>query len=166
METRAYRPVRNIFGRPSAWPKTWSDFALFRSPSYRAFRGVTQSWPPRIDSGQSGSFFSSQSPGGRSTSLACRVVPGHPRRGSGLTRGVTLELREVVEGIDVASSAVWMRLMNRSPTSAPFCGLVEQSILAVEDGFLEGSLADVVVQRGPGHVQEQGELVPVLAHVA
>jgi hypothetical protein len=28
VETRAYKPARNIFDRRRRWPKTWSDFAF------------------------------------------------------------------------------------------------------------------------------------------
>ena len=44
-------------------------------------------------------------------------------------------------------------------------GFIKESVLAMEDGFLQGSLANIVVQGRPCCMQKQGELVPVILHV-
>ncbi|HEY7309258.1 MAG TPA: hypothetical protein VH643_07885 [Gemmataceae bacterium] len=55
--------------------------------------------------------------------------------------------------------------MTRSPTRAVL-GLVEQRILAMQDGFLQGPLAHVIIQRGTRVTQEQRQLLPVPERVA
>jgi hypothetical protein len=40
--------------------------------------------------------------------------------------------------------------------------LIEQAVLAVQNGFLQGALDDVRVQRRPGLLEEEGQPSPVL----
>ena len=80
--------------------------------------------------------------------------------------GVVVQSAQVVERGRPQSSQVWIRLMNMSPTRAPFCRLVEEGVLAMQDRLLQRPLAEVVVQRRAGRVKEQRQLLPVLEHVA
>jgi hypothetical protein len=57
-----------------------------------------------------------------------------------------------------------MRLMKRSPTCAPF-EVVEERVLAMHDGLLEGPLDEVVVQRRARLAEEEGERRPMLDEV-
>ena len=80
--------------------------------------------------------------GGRRLRQRLAVVPRHPLRGAGRQfLGVPLQLGQVVERVGPFNWQVWIRLMNRSPTSGAVQGLVEQGVLAVQDGLLQGPLA-------------------------
>jgi hypothetical protein len=49
--------------------------------------------------------------------------------------------------------------------AAPNQPLLEERVLAMQNRFLQGSLADIVVQRRTGLTQEQCQLVPVPARI-
>jgi hypothetical protein len=64
----------------------------------------------------------------------------------------------VKDGIDQAHEQV-------ADAGTVLC-LEEQCILAMQDGLLQRAFSDIVIQRGACLTQEQGQLVPVLEHVA
>ena len=91
------------------------------------------------------------------------VVPRPPRlRILGQPSRVFLQLGEIVEGI----GAVRFAGMNEAhvevahPGAVP--GLIEQTILSMQNGLLQGPLANVVVERGARLAQEQRQRFPVL----
>ena len=94
------------------------------------------------------------------------VVPGEPVFGGGADPGgVLLEGGEVVEGVGFAESASVDDGHEDVADSCAVFGFIEEGVLAVEDGHFEGSFADVVVERGAGLAQEEGEFLPVIEHV-
>src|SRR5262249_16827739 len=72
----------------------------------------------------------------------------------------------VVERVDLVQVAGVDQAHEQVADAGPVLGLVEQGILAVQDGLLQGPLAHIVVQRGTGLTQEQRQLLPVPQHVA
>jgi hypothetical protein len=52
--------------------------------------------------------------------------------------------------------------MNRSPTPAPFKRLTEECVLAVQDGFLQGTLDNVVVDWRVRLPQKKNRLGPAI----
>src|SRR5262249_55624183 len=94
------------------------------------------------------------------------VVPRQPLArllGDGLV--MALELREVVEGIatvelcGVDEGHVHVSYVGTTLTS------IEERAVPVLDRHLQRPLADVVVQRGAGHAEEERETVPALEEV-
>ena len=41
-------------------------------------------------------------------------------------------------------------------------GLIEEGVFSVKDGLFQGSLADVVVERGAGHSKKEGQFGPMM----
>jgi len=76
VETGAYRPNRNIFGRLCTWPKTCSDFCRYGSPFSGHFR--MSPTVAAVDPFRPCRDYDTSAPRQR---LA--VVPGHPLRGIG-----------------------------------------------------------------------------------
>jgi hypothetical protein len=104
--------TRNIFDRFRAWPKTLPDFVFWEAP----FSGHFSMSP---NPGQAGLIILRGS-GPCRPRQRLAIVPGHPLRWVGCQLlGVPLQLGEVMERIGCIyySSQVWIRLMNRSPTS-------------------------------------------------
>src|SRR6516164_11322276 len=95
------------------------------------------------------------------------VVPWHPELGARRKRvGVQLQLRQVVERVRLVQLARVDQAHEQIANLRPITGLVEQGILAVQDGLLQGKFAHVVVQRRTGLTQEQRQLLPVLQRIA
>jgi hypothetical protein len=69
VETRAYRPARNIFGDFRRWPKTSSDFALGKA----RLAAVTQPWPQSILFGQAALIIRQPVAVARDNSMACGI---------------------------------------------------------------------------------------------
>ena len=91
------------------------------------------------------------------------VVPRHPRcRILGQLGGVFLQLGEVVEGIGVVQFASMNEAHVEVAHLGAVLGLIEQTILAMQNGLLQGPLTNVVVERGARFAQEQRERFPVL----
>ncbi len=76
-----------------------------------------------------------------------------------------LQLGQVVERIGVIQLAGVDQAHEQIADAGSVLGLVEQRILAVQNRFLQGPLADVVVQRSTRLTQEQSQLLPVPQHV-
>jgi len=94
------------------------------------------------------------------------VVPGHPLPRLRFELGwVALELDEVVEGIDLGQFGGVDQAHEQVADIGAVLGLIEQGVLAVQDGLLEHPFTDIIVERGAGLAQEQRELRPVLAQV-
>src|SRR5262245_12237924 len=95
------------------------------------------------------------------------VVPRHPELGAGRELvSVSLQLGQVVERVGPVQLAGVDQAHEQVANAGAVAGLVEQGVLAVQDGLLQRALAQVVVQRGTGLAQEQRQLVPVPEHIA
>src|SRR5271166_1008269 len=79
--------------------------------------------------------------------------------------GMPLQLGEVVEGVDAAQFASVNQAHEQVADTSPILGLVEQRVLAVQNRFLQGSFANVVVQRCPRLPQKQRKPLPVLEQI-
>ena len=100
------------------------------------------------------------------------TAPGYPGRsraagsgGGGERGGVRLEGREVVERIRATPLAGVDETHEEVGHLGPPFRLEEEGVLPVEDGLLERTVADVVVQGRAREVQEAGERFPVLPEV-
>ena len=98
VETRAYRPARNIFDGFRRWPKRCRILPS-EKPVLWAFQDVTQAWPKSILFGQEGIIILRG--GGRGEPCErLAVIPGHPFRWITLQRrGVPLQLGQIIERI-------------------------------------------------------------------
>jgi hypothetical protein len=67
---------------------------------------------------------------------------------------VTLKFGQVVEGIRSTQLAGVDQAHKQVPDVRATTGLVEQGVLAVQDGTLQRPLAHVVIQRRAGYAQE------------
>jgi hypothetical protein len=56
-----------------------------------------------------------------------------------------LQLGEVVEGVGPAEFAGVNQAHEQIADASPILGLIEERVLAMQDGFFQGPLADVVV---------------------
>jgi hypothetical protein len=73
---------------------------------------------------------------------------------------VFLQLGEVVEGIGVVQLTSVDETHEEVAHLGALAGFIEQRILAMQDGLLQGPLADVVVERRSGLAQEEREPIP------
>jgi len=79
---------------------------------------------------------------------------------------VLLQFGQVVEGIGSAELARVDEAHEEVAYVSPVLGLVEECVFAVEDRFLQGSFAQIIIQRGPRLPQKQSQLGPMILHVA
>jgi hypothetical protein len=63
--------------------------------------------------------------------------------------GVPLQLREAVKRVGLVQLANVDQAHELVTDPSPVLGLVEQSVLAVQNRLVQGSVAQVVVQRAP-----------------
>src|SRR5437870_9260119 len=103
--------------------------------------GRRRSFPARRDS----SYYAAA--GMASQRLA--VIPGHPLRWVSLQLlGVPLQLGEVVEGIDAVELAGVNQAHVQVPPLRSLPGLVKQRVLAMQNGLLQGTLDQIVIEGG------------------
>ena len=94
------------------------------------------------------------------------IVPGHVVVGSLEQPGfVFLKHAQIVERIDPIELASMNEAHEQVPDVGAMFGLKEVGILSMQDGFFEGLLTEVVIQRGSRHSEEQGQGLPVLEHI-
>ena len=80
-------------------------------------------------------------------------------------RGVLLKLREVVEGIGAREFARMNQAhVEVADVGAVFC-FIHEAVFAMEYRFFEGSFGDIVIKRGAGFSEKQGQRLPALQHV-
>ena len=79
---------------------------------------------------------------------------------------VPLECHQVFEWVDLVDLGCVDQAHVDVPDPSALCGLVEQAVLAMQDGPFQGTFADIVVQGGSRLPEEQGQCGPVLEHVA
>ena len=85
--------------------------------------------------------------------------------------GVPLQLGQIVEGIDAVKFAGVDEAHEQVPHLRSLPGLikqlvlVKQLVLAVKNGFLQCSLDQIVVDRGSGFSQKQGEFFPMFEQI-
>ena len=72
---------------------------------------------------------------------------------------MALQLGQVIEGIGPAELAGVNEAHEDVAHVGAVARLVEQGVLAVQDGLLQSTFADVVVQRSPGLAQEECQLL-------
>src|SRR3954470_5869849 len=94
------------------------------------------------------------------------VVPRHPEPGAGRKLvSVSPQLGQVVERVGTVQLAGVDQAHEQVADGGAVPRLVEQGVLAVQDGLLQGPLAQIVVQRRTGLTQEQRQRTPVPEHV-
>lgn len=80
---------------------------------------------------------------------------------AGLLARVSLQLGQIIKGI----SAVQLTSVNEAHEEVPHpsavLGLIEERILAMQNGFLQAPFAKVIVQWDPGLLEEKREFGPV-----
>lgn len=78
------------------------------------------------------------------------VIPRHPLlRTAGHQLAVFLQRVQVMEGIGIAELARVDEAHEHVANVSPVLGLIEERVLAVENRFLQCSLAKVIIQWGP-----------------
>jgi len=78
---------------------------------------------------------------------------------------VPLQFGQVIEGVGPAQFAGVDQAHEQVADVGAVGRLVEQRVLAVQDGPLQGAFAQIVIQGRPGHSQEQRQPFPVLEDV-
>ena len=78
---------------------------------------------------------------------------------------MTLQNRQVVEGIDLGSKACLNQAHQAIAHFGPILGLVEQAVLPVHDGTLDEALSIVVIHGGSGNLEKPGHSLPMVDHV-
>ena len=78
---------------------------------------------------------------------------------------VSLELGEVVEGILAGKATRVDEAHEAVADLSPVLGLVEEAVVAVDHCLAEGRLANIVIEGGPGHLEEKGKLLPVIQRI-
>jgi hypothetical protein len=83
------------------------------------------------------------------------VFPGNSKASTAADSGhqfaVFLHRGQVVEGIGIAKLARADEAHEQVANVSPVLGLIEERVLAVENCFLQCSLAKVIIQWGPGN---------------
>jgi len=74
--------------------------------------------------------------------------------------GVSLQRGQVVERVDPAKFTGVDQAHEQVAHPRPPTRLVEQGVLAMENGLLQGPLAEIIVQRRPGHAEETASASP------
>ncbi len=153
METRAYRPARNIFAGFSCLAKNVIGFCLRRRPVLPAISEC------RSDHGRSRSFSARQdfiilqpAPASRGSSTASTP------RGWPPVPGVPLQLGQVVERVGAAQLAGVNQAHEQVAHLRPVQRPIEQCVLAVQHRPLQCPFDDVVVQRRPSLPQKQSSM--------
>jgi hypothetical protein len=83
------------------------------------------------------------------------VAPGHPLGRIRPELGaMALELAQVVERVDLVQLGGVNQAHEQIADRSPVLSLVEERVLAVQDGLLEGALAEIVIERCPVEVPE------------
>jgi len=91
------------------------------------------------------------------------VVPGHPLRRTLLKfRSVPQQFGEIVERIGAVELARMNQAHEQITDSGAVQCLIEECVLAVQDGFLQGALDDIVIDWRPCVAQEKRQLRPVI----
>jgi hypothetical protein len=67
---------------------------------------------------------------------------------------MALELAQVVERVDLVQLGGVNQAHEQIADRSPVLSLVEERVLAVQDGLLEGALAEIVIERCPVEVPE------------
>ena len=80
--------------------------------------------------------------------------------------GVALQLGEIVERIGTAQFGCVDQTHEEIADLGAFLRLIEKGILAMENRFLQASLANIVIKRGSGLSEKQRETIPVFEQVA
>ena len=94
------------------------------------------------------------------------IVPRHPLpRISGDVGCVPVKSGQVFERIAAVELAGVDEAQIQVAHGRTVFGLEEQGVLAMQDRLLQSPFADVVVQRGAGHAEEQRQLHPVFAKI-
>ena len=78
---------------------------------------------------------------------------------------MALQFRQVIKGVAAAEFAGVDQAHENVTRVGSVLALEEEGVLAMQDGLLQGPLADVVVQRGTRFSEKQGALFPVPEHV-
>src|SRR5215831_1017538 len=161
VETRAYRPARNIFGRLCAWPKTCADFAFWEA----RFLSIWRFYPTMaaVDPFRPGRTIILRGSGPCEPGQGVSVVPRHPL-GRVLFQllGMPEQLREVIECIDIVELASVDQAHVQVPHLRSLPGLVKQRVLTMQNGLLQGSFCDVVVQGYAGFFKKKRQFLPVI----
>ena len=77
-----------------------------------------------------------------------------------------LQLGEVVKRVDFIHFTGVDDAHEQVAHAGAVLGLIEVSVLAMQNRLFEGSLADVIIQRSAGSSEEQSQLIPVPEHIA
>src|SRR5947209_2571113 len=102
-------------------------------------------WPKTILSGQAG-FILLRGCGPCEPRQRLAVVPGHPLRRVLLQLlGAPLQLGEVAEWIDAVELAGVYQAHEQIPPLRSFPGLVKQRVLAMQNGLLQRTLDQIVI---------------------
>jgi len=146
----------------SSLAKNPMRFCVLGTPFGRHFPDARSAWPKRILSGHAG-FIILRSHGRREPSQRIAIVPGHPLRWVSLQLlRVPLQPGEVVEGIGSVQLAGVNQAHEQIADPGAVQRLVEERVFAVQNGFLEGTLDDVVIERRAWLLKEQRQLRPVI----
>ena len=94
-------------------------------------------------------------------------IPRHPHFGRVINGCLmALERNEIFEGVFLGKFSAVDQAHEEITDLGATLGAIKQRILSVKNRFLERSFTNIVVQRGTWFTQKQGELVPVVLHVA
>jgi len=94
------------------------------------------------------------------------IIPGHPLRGTSLQLlSLPLQLGQIIERIGSVQLAGVDQTHEQIADSGAVHRLVEERVLAVQDGFLQGTLDDVIVDWRVRLLQKQRQLRPVIQEV-
>jgi len=115
---------------------------------FRPFSRDAPAWPGTILSGQAG-FIILRGSGRGQPRQRLAVIPGHPLRRTTLQLlSVPLQLSQIIERIGSVQLAGVDQAHEQIADAGAIQRLIEERVLAVQDGFLQSALDDVMPRPG------------------